>query len=536
VKITLKKNNRPARLTQMATALAISLAGTSGAQAYQFDTGNPDFNASLGGTLRYNLGVRAEGRRDDVVAAGNNSTYSYDKGDIYINRLDLLTEFDADFRQAVGVRLTGSTWYDQAFNDSPPKEMTGYDNGHWSSTTRRYSEGPSAEFLDAYVWGTHAFDNGVDVTGRLGRQAILWGEVIASSAHSVSYAQAPSDLNKLFSTPGATAKETALPVGSAWTQVQLNPQLSVEGQYFYEWRPNRWPQGGTFMAPLDFVFQGPDSGFGGLRNGGIDRPHGAQYGLAVRYEPEWFSGGTLGFYARQFNETSFWTDLDFAGGEYNFRYAEKTRLYGFSLAKSIGGVSTGFEMSVRKNTALNSTSVLIDGEGATGDPFHTLLNGQKFFGSSALWSSALLMGEVAYSRWLSVDKNEALFNRCDTAARRTAGTNDSDYGCVTKDFASAFLVFSPSWTAVAPGWDLSASGSLNIGVHGNAATLGGGNEGAGSYGLSMTASYNSRHDFTLAFNDNLANSKRTPAGVDTTNGLPLQDRGRVVFTYQTSLF
>lgn len=533
---TFKKNNGLLRLTRTAIALAVSLAGASGAQAYQFDTGNPDFNVSLGGTLRYNLGMRAESQGKDVVAAGNNSTYSYDKGDIYINRLDLLTEFDADFRRTVGVRVSGSTWYDQAFNDSPPNQMTGYDNDHWSPTTRRYSEGPSAEFLDAYVWGTHGFDSGVNLTGRLGRQAVLWGEVIASSAHSVSYAQAPSDLNKLFSTPGATAKETALPVGSAWAQLQLNPQLSVEGQYFYEWRPNRWPQGGTFMAPLDFVLEGPDTGFGGLHNGGIDTPHAPQFGMALRYSPDWFDGGTLGLYARQFNETSFWTDLNFAGREYNFRYAEKSRLYGFSLSKSIAGVSTGFEMSVRKDTALNSTSVLIDGEGATGNTFHALLNGQKFFGSGPLWSSALLMGEVAYSRWLSVEKNDSLFNRCDTAARRTAGTDDADFGCVTKDFASAFLVFSPAWTAVAPGWDLSASGSLNIGLHGNAATLGGGNEGAGSYGLSMTASYNSRHDFTLAFNDNLANSKRTPAGVDTTNGLPLQDRGRVVFTYQTSIF
>ncbi|UVJ45728.1 DUF1302 domain-containing protein [Pseudomonas sp. LS1212] len=532
----LNRNKRMWFVVQAASACMVSLAGTTSVQAYTFDTGNPDYNLSLGGTLRYNLGMRAEGRQDDVVAAGNNSTYSYAKGGIYTNRLDLLTELDADFRQTVGIRVSGSAWYDQAFNNSPPDEVTNYTNNHWSDTARRYSEGPSAEFLDAYVWGAHSFANGMDVTGRAGRQAVLWGEVIASSAHSISHAQAPTDLNKLFSNPGATAKETALPVGSLWGQLQLNPQWSVEGQYFYEWRPNRWPEGGTFMAPLDFVLEGPDTGFGRLRNGGIDSPHAPQFGVAVRYAPQWFSGATLGLYARQFNETSFWTDIDFAGGEYNFRYAEKTKLYGISLAKSFEGVSTGFEMSVRQDAALNSTSTLIDGEGATGNTFHALVNGQMFLGTNQLWSSALLMGELAYSRWMSVDHNEQLFNRCDTDARRAVGTDDVDYGCVTKSFSSAFLVFTPQWTAVAPGWDLSASSSLSIGLHGNAATLSGGNEGAGSYGISLTASYNQKHDFTLAFNDNLANSKRTPAGIDTTNGLPLQDRGRFVFTYQTSIF
>lgn len=519
-----------------ASACLVSLAAAPGANAYTFDTGNPDYTLSLGGTLRYNLGMRAEGRGSDVVAAGNNSTYSYDKGDIYTNRLDLLTELDADYQHIVGVRVSGSAWYDQAFNSTPPNEVTNYTNNRWSDTARRYSEGPSAEFLDAYLWGSHSFANGMDVTGRVGRQAVLWGEVIASSAHSISYAQAPTDLNKLFSNPGATAKETALPVGSLWGQLQVNPQWSVEGQYFYEWRPNRWPEGGTFMSPLDFVLEGPDTGFGGLRNGGVDKPHAPQFGVAVRYAPEWFSGATLGLYARQFNETSFWTDINAAAGEYNFRYAEKTRLYGFSLAKSFDGVSTGFEMSVRQNAALNSTSVLVDGEGATGNTFHALLNGQMFLGGNRFYSSALVMGELAYSRWLSVDHNAELFNRCDTPARRAAGTDDADYGCVTKNFSSAFLVFSPSWTAVAPGWDLSASTSLSYGLHGNAATLGGGNEGAGSYGISLTATYNQKHDFTLAFNDNLARSTRTPAGVDTTNGLPLQDRGRIVFTYQTSIF
>ncbi|MCK8688355.1 DUF1302 domain-containing protein, partial [Pseudomonas umsongensis] len=160
-------------------------------RAAEFDTGNPDLTARWDNTVRYNVGVRAEGR-DNALA--NNATYDesdskFDKGDVVTNRVDLMSEMEVAYKKYNGFRISGAAWYDQAYEDTdvetsdgnvfypgafPGKSTPSYTNGHYSNFTKRYHRGPSGELLDAFAFTR--FDLGdIPVSVRAGRHTVYWG-------------------------------------------------------------------------------------------------------------------------------------------------------------------------------------------------------------------------------------------------------------------------------------------------------------------------------------------------------------------------
>ena len=527
-----------------AGASIVVLAGFSGnASALEIDLGNPDLRLSWGNTVRYNLGVRTNERSSAIANSPNTDegTFRFDKGDVVTNRVDLFTELDFSYRGAIGFRLSGSAWNDWAY-DSDAKtnpalaDRGSYVGNKYSSYTKRFFRGPSGEILDAYAfWNFQAGDMGGNV--KVGRHTTLWGEVVALSAHSVSHAQAPLDGLKALTAPGADAKELAMPVGHISGSLQVTPEISLAAQYYYDWDPTRLPEGGTFLGSTDFILQGPDrfSVAPGVFfiNQGIDKPKkDGDYGLSARWSPSW-ADGTLGFYYREFDERSPTLSINPVARTYRAVYAENARLYGLSYSTSIAGVSTGFELVRRERTALNGT--ISDGSSNVprGNTWHALVNGIAVIGPTSVWDQLSLVGELAYSRWDEVTSGEQFFNSC---SNRPAGDRGAKTGCVTKDATQIFLRASPQWTAVRPGWDISALASVSYGLNGNGSTLGGGNEKAGSYTLGVTATYNQRHDFTIAYNDYFATHDVNPATgqIRVSNGSQIQDRGWVVFTYKGS--
>lgn len=524
-------------------AIAGLLGLVDGAQAFVIDTGNPDVQMTWGNTLRYNLGIRAK-QRDSVIANSPNNdegTYSYKRGEVVTNRLDLLSEFEASYKKQLGFRLTGAAWADAAFHDdvrtNPAFAARGsYVDNRFSDYTKRYSGGPSGEFLDAFVFGNFKLD-AMSGNVKAGRHVNLWGEALVLSAHSVSYAQAPSDGLKALTTPGVDAKETALPVGQISGTLQATPRLALSGQYFYEWRPTRIAEGGTYLGGTDFILEGPDrlsltpALF--LSNRGVTKPkEDGEWGVSARWQPEWLDEGTIGFYYRKFSERSPTISLNLANRTYRAVYPENAKLYGISLSKAFGGISTGVEIVRRQNTAFNSSITDGASEGARGNTWHGLVNVVQAYGQTSLWSSAILTAELAYSRWDDVTSGERYFLAC---YRRPAGDRDVSTGCVTKDSVQGFLRFSPTWNAVWPGWDISANASYLAGLKGNSAVLGGGNFRTGSYTLGLTFTYNNQHDFSVAYNGYLATHEQNAAGaIRVSNGSQIQDRGWVAFTYKGS--
>ena len=160
------------------------------------------------------------------------------------------------------------------------------------------------------------------------------------------------------------------------------------------------------------------------------------------------------------------------------------------------------------------------------------MNAVYLGGATDWWSLSTVTAEVAYSRWDKVTSGEKYFTTC---SHRAANDQSAVTGCVTKEAWQGYLNFSPQWVAIYPGWDLAAGMSYSAGLKGNGAVLGGGNVKAGSYGLKLTATYNTKHDFTIAYNGYLATYQQTATGtIRVSNGSQIQDRGWLGLSYKGS--
>src|SRR5207249_6993201 len=111
------------------------------------------------------------------------------------------------------------------------------------------------ELMDAFVFG--GMDLGdVPVQAKAGRHTVYWGESVLLGGHldSIAYAQNPLDLQKGFATPGTEAKELFRPLNQLSMQAQVSDTLSLAAQAMFEWESARYPEGGTYLGPVDFTF------------------------------------------------------------------------------------------------------------------------------------------------------------------------------------------------------------------------------------------------------------------------------------------
>lgn len=503
------------------------------AHGFDIDVADSAFRLRWDNTIRYNWGMRLQDQSDLINrAAGgafDQSNAAFDKNDTITNRLDLLSEVDLSYLGLYGARLSAAGWYDEAYDGKNPAVVPGgtsYVNNKFTSVVERYYAGPSGEILDAYVYGR--FDLGdIPIDVRAGQHSVIWGEALFGSTHAIAYSQAPSDLRKLTGNPGASAKETALPIDQLSTVIQLNDQLVFSTQYLFEWKPNRLPEGGTYFAPADFILEGPNVG----RGDAIEGDKG-DYGVSLRWRPDWFDG-TMGAYYRKFDEKAAWnSQLDASTGLQRAVYAKNVELYGLSVGTNLGGVSVGGELSYRKNMPLNSNGSVIEGhrlEGARGSTWHAVLNGVQTYGDSALFDSASLSGELVWSGLDKVTANKAAYRakgfqpKCDDDTKMR--------GCSTDDFYSASLAFVPVWTQVLPGVDFKLPIFVSRALSGNAPTIGGGNEGFTTGKMGVTAEAYARHIFDVAVT---YYDQKTSDSRNLVLGAPYKDKAWLSFTYQTS--
>jgi hypothetical protein len=552
--------------TRVAAAACALLAGT--AHAMEIDSGNPDMAIRFDNTVRLNAAARVEGRDDKIGNSplSDEGTYSFDNGDFVSRRFDLLSELDFVYKKRYGARVSGAAWYDGAYGEASRSNpalagLSSYVNNQYSGYTKRFYAGPSGELLDAFVFG--GLDVGdVPINAKLGRHTIYWGEslFLGGHLHSISYAQTPLDLQKGFATPGTEAKELFRPLNQLSLQAQVTDTVSVAAHAMFEWESARYPEGGTYLGPVDFVFNGPDRqfvpappAFGGpgfARRGAASEPgNTGEYGLSARWSPAWLDG-TLGVYYRNFADKlpqTLITSVPLASREYNLIYADDIELFGLSLAKNIAGVSAGAELSQRRNTPLNAQVLGIapglpgagETKGPRGDTWHGLVNVLGTVAKTAVFDAATWAAELQWSRWDKVRSGANLFNALGFApcnATATAPAKDKWDGCTTKDYWGVGFAFTPTWYQVFPGVDLSAPLTYAVGVSGNAATVFGGNEGLGNYTLGVSADVQQKYRFDLKYIDYVGSYKDNGTAVTSTNGLTtfLKDRGFVSLTFRTT--
>lgn len=540
-----------------ACVAALAVAFPFGAaQAFEFDTGNPDISARWDNTVRYNLGVRAE-RMDPKI--GNNplldeSDYKFkDRGDVVTNRLSVLSEFDVAYKRKIGFRLSGSAWKDWAYDDNvkynpgnfapglPYSALGSYRGGKYSNSTKRfYNEG--GQLLDAFLWSN--FDVGGHGTSvKVGRLTQYWGNALFFGSQGINYSQNASDNIKASTSPGTQAKELAIPREQLLVQTELTPELSVAAQYFWAFQGNRLPAGGTYLGVVDFLFSGPNQMMGGALMGGA--PHGKDFkpddrndnfGVKLTWSPSWLDG-SLGAYYRRMDETQPWAPLmgvNPATGavDYHLAYAQDVDLYGLSLETQLAGFSVGTELSYRRNTALNSATGPLPGdlagkEGARGNTLNLIVNAMSILTPTALYDTGTLLGEIAFTRKLSVTRNAALYNGVGNPLACPSGSKWD--GCSTDNSVSLALMFTPQWLQVYPGVDIDTPLFVMYGLRGNTASLGTTvAQGAAVYTAGVHAEIFKKYHLTLQYNGYYA---RTRGLAYTGTGSPYYAGGNGPYMY-----
>ncbi len=560
------------RAFRAAVASLGAIAGSAG--AFEIDTGNPDVELRWDNTIRYNLGVRAHSQDAAILASPNadDGDRNFKNGSVVTSRFDLLSELDLVWQKNYGVRASAAAWWDPAYNSldntNDPTANT-LQNGvpvasRLSPYTKRYAKGVSGEWLDAFAFAN--FDvAGVPIKVKAGQHTVYWGEslLLGGVVHGIAYSQNSVDLWKGLATPGAEAKELFRPRGGLTIQAQPLKELSVAGQWFYNWQAVRLPESGSYLSPTDALQFGADSIIVGpnqrLWNTHAVQPsrYGASlgdFGVAARWSPDWLDG-TLGFYYRNAtdilpqvmvtpgvqtlaspqvcqavggqalapmsptpclingNATNV-ADLQNYGkvGTYQTAYGNNIQIYGASLAKQIAGISVGAEVSYRKNMPLLSDPISV-----LPAPLVSALPGA--IGTDTLPTRGDTPGALG-NTWhgvlnaIAVVPKTALFDTADllgelswmhvssVTQNEAVYKGRADYAGIDKATSTYFglaVNFTPTWYQVFPGVDLTLPLTWSGGISGTAATLFGGNKDAGNWSAGVGATIDHKYLVNLSY-------------------------------------
>lgn len=507
------------KLVASAAAIAaVSAAGT--AHAFKIDA-DPDWKINLDNSVMYTAGWRAQSINPFVA---NNPFFHqgetrFGKGNMVTNRVQDLIEFQAIYQDNMGVRVTGSAWKDWAYKDNISGNpallamgLNDYPNGISDYTKRYHYQG--GELLDAFVFGNKKLG---DTTwhAKVGRLTQYWGNAFYFGFSNIAYGQAGVDNIKGFSQPGSELKELFLPRKQILLSADISPELSVAGQYFFEFGANRYPEGGTYFGAADFLYKGPTSvpALAGVAGGPVTagtenkpKANNGNFGAKVAWSPEW-AKGDLGFYYRVLDDPHPWALFDInaarTGGSVHLDYAQKVKLYGLSYERTFGTVSSAVEVSYRQNTGLNSTLGTfqpgVASHGATGDIVNVIANALIQLGRTPLYDTGLLIAELSHTHLVKVTGNESMYNGVGHAG---CGGGTKWTGCSTKDATALWVMFEPQWLQVFPGVDLSMPTSYAWGIKGLPAYGAGAfyAQGTGIYNIGVKALIDGKHSIALSYN------------------------------------
>lgn len=532
---------------RLSVMLMASVVATS-ANAAVINVGNPDLNVRWDNTVKYNYIHRVESQDRNIINSPNHDdgNRNFDKGTAS-NRIDILSEFDVVYKRRFGFRVSGAGWYDDAYrrldNDNVASSNHMSDGAPalgLGSTTKRFHKGPSGEILDAFVFGR--FDLGsMPLNMRVGRHTVLWGESLLSPFHGVNYGQAPLDLRKVLSVPGTRAQELMLPRNAISAQLQATPELSLAAQYFLDWKPFRLPETGSYLGFADMMLEGGESlilgpGVRAMRGSDVTPDDRGDWGLSARWSPDWLDG-TLGLYYRltadiqpQIHIAPSPTSLS-----YHLVYPDDIKIYGVSLAKNVGGISVGVDLSYREDMPLDSDPVMAlaglpssgNTYGAVGNTWHGVFNLLGTISRTPLFDEASWLAELQWSSWDSVSQGEDVF-------KGRSGYTGVDK--ITKDYFGLGLDFTPTWYQVFPGVDLTMPMNYSVGLSGNSPVAGAGHEDAGSYSIGIGADVHQKYEFDLKYVDFFGPYRTTNGQITSFNShnALLKDRGFVSFTFSTT--
>lgn len=310
--------------------------------------------------------------------SGNWSVFN-DAGDIYSSPLSLLTDAgigNGDFglftrfsyRYDYTIRSKDCTncqrsnlwpWAPAAFNQGQPEQqlVDGISDDAQNLAGKKFT------LYDLFVYGNfRVLDRPVNV--RVGKQVVSWGESNIMGG-GISQMQNPTDLSKA-TTPGTEVKETLMPQETAFFNLGISENVSLEAYYTWNWRNSIFVPAGTLFSPFDFLGEGynPDLFVRGIEFAGRDEPSGGQWGVNMHFILESLNFADLGFYYVRSHAYTGYIGLDedyvtrpdparpgrdtLAG--YEWKYGEDQNTYGISLnGEALFGASFAMELNLKQN-------------------------------------------------------------------------------------------------------------------------------------------------------------------------------------------
>ncbi|HUP92249.1 MAG TPA: DUF1302 family protein [Solimonas sp.] len=180
--------------------------------------------------------------------------------------------------------------------------------------------GANLQWLDANVYGKVPFLGEHEVSFKIGRQTVNWGESTLLVINSINQAQ-PVNANNLYRI-GFAVEEVFTPVGSVFLSTEPFDGATLEGYYQYEWLPVEAPAAGGYFGFADLgtnnLGDNASIGFGGTaedpaqlgffqdnplalitpttttmkRRPDKEARDSGQFGLALKYYAETLGNGT----------------------------------------------------------------------------------------------------------------------------------------------------------------------------------------------------------------------------------------------------
>lgn len=559
------------RHTYKAIAVAI-LLGLSTSAAAQ-DAGSNDWKLSWTNTLRYNATFRVHAQDPALLAGANydDGDRNFDKG-LVSNRVELLSELNAVYRSNFGVRISAAGWYDTVYNTS--NDNPGFAGGavpnqssvgpnQFTATTRRL-QGRDVELRDAFVF--YKFNPGeMPVMVRLGRHALVWGESLFFAGNGIAGAQSSFDIARLQADPTAQAKEFVLPVPQISAQMQITPNVSIGAYYQFDWRANRFPAVGSYFSQGDIFGPGAERmwvgpGFAVDRRADMEPKNSGQGGVQLR----WNAYATdFGLYALRFHDKTpqivTLLGMGMQGPQpigFQQVYGQGSTLFGASASRSFDNVNLAVETSIRNHATLASSggtadpsaflSVITgfpvpasDNRGhpayAVGRTAHVNVSTIWALNPSALWREATFVGEAAWNRVLSCEKNCV----APPGGAQALDPNGS------RDAWGLRFVFTPMYRQIRPGLDLGVPIGVGYAPKGSRSLAVGPGvlppQNGGDITVGLAGTYNNAWTINLAYthfygragtllSSDLAQAQAPPY----TWGQTLKDRDFVAFTVKRS--
>jgi hypothetical protein len=204
--------------------------------------------------------------------------------------------------------------------------------------------GNKFQLLDANISGSFPFIGGRELTVKVGRQPINWGESTLLIVNSLNTFNPPNQ-NNLFRPAFLDLAEVLTPIGAVSIATSLSESLSLEAFYQYDWEPAEIAAPGSYLSTADV---GSDNAYNYLHLGfgkaAEDPNHlgiadqillspitdtggafpllkenrarkGGQYGVTLKYYADNINNGTeFGFYAANYHSRLPY--LSFYAGQY----------------------------------------------------------------------------------------------------------------------------------------------------------------------------------------------------------------------------